>query len=173
MIGLIIAMLILYVGYIISKPKKWKFERSMGHEKEIQEHLNIYNGNSFSHLIFLHDNYIYWNKKKNVLISFQHYADKLVILGDPIGERSELSNAIEEFQEISDRYGYTPVFYQVSEEMFPFLHGKGYTYFKLGEEPSKYLFLSEKVAAQIYLHGNQDLGQFGLKKIRKSGRLCI
>ncbi|SDL88865.1 phosphatidylglycerol lysyltransferase domain-containing protein [Bacillus sp. OK048] len=159
-IGLIIAMLILYVGFIISKPKKWKFEKSMCHEKEIQELLNINNGKSLSHLIFLHDNYIYWNRKKNVLISFQQYADKLVILGHPVGERSELSNAIEEFQEISDRYGYTPVFYQVSEEMFPYLQGKGYTYFVLGEEPSKYLFLSEKVAAQIYLHGNQDLGEF-------------
>ncbi|MEH7253955.1 phosphatidylglycerol lysyltransferase domain-containing protein [Neobacillus niacini] len=166
-IGLIIAMLILYVGYIISKPKKWKFEKSMGHEKEIQEFLNTYNGKSLSHLFFLHDHYIYWNRKKNVLISFQQYADKLVILGDPVGERSELSNAIEEFQEISDRYGYTPVFYQVREEMFPYLQGKGYTYFELGEEPSKYLFLSEKVAAQIYLHENQDVGEFTKQDTKK------
>ena len=78
-----------------------------------------------SHLIFFHDKYIYWNRRKNVLISFQQYADKLVIFGDPIGERSELANAIEEFQEISDRYGYTPVFYQVSDDMFPYLMEMG------------------------------------------------
>jgi phosphatidylglycerol lysyltransferase len=132
--GLVIALFILYTGYVISKPKKWKFESSADHEKEILEHLKMYQGKSLSHLFLLHDKNIYWNKKKNVLISFQQYADKLVILGDPIGERSELSNAIEEFQEVSDRFGYTPVFYQVSDDMLPFLHGNGYTFFKLGEE---------------------------------------
>jgi phosphatidylglycerol lysyltransferase len=154
-IGLLIALLILYAGYIISKPKKWKFEHSIDHEKEILFHLNTYHGKVLSHLIFLHDKYIFWNIKKNVLISFQQYADKLVILGDPIGEKSELSHAIEEFQEISDRYGYTPVFYQVSDDMLPYLHGNGYTLFKLGGEVSKYAFVSEKIAAQIYLHGNE------------------
>ncbi|MDM5331431.1 phosphatidylglycerol lysyltransferase domain-containing protein [Neobacillus sp. CF12] len=164
-IGLLIALLILYAGYIISKPKKWKFENSIDHKKEILSHLNTYHGKVLSHLIFLHDKYIFWNSKKNVLISFQQYADKLVILGDPIGEKSELSHAIEEFQEISDRYGYTPVFYQVSDDMLPYLHGNGYTLFKLGGEVSKYAFVSEKIAAQIYLHGNevypfQDLREF-------------
>ncbi|WP_045523986.1 bifunctional lysylphosphatidylglycerol flippase/synthetase MprF [Neobacillus niacini] len=134
MIGLVIALLILYVGYVISKPKKWKFETSIEHEREILEHLNTYHGKVLSHLILLHDKYIYWNSKKNVLISFQQYADKLVILGDPIGDRSQLSNAIEEFQDVSDRYGYTPVFYQVSDDLLPYLHGNGYTFFKLGEE---------------------------------------
>jgi phosphatidylglycerol lysyltransferase len=134
LIGLTIALLILYAGYVISKPKKWKFETSIGQEKKILDHLNTYQGKIFSHLIFLHDKYIFWNSKKNVLISFQQYADKLVILGDPIGEKNEYSNTIEEFQELSDRYGYTPVFYQVSDDMLPYLHGNGYTFFKLGEE---------------------------------------
>jgi phosphatidylglycerol lysyltransferase len=134
LIGLISAALILFLGYLISKPKKWKFEKSVGHEKEIQEHLYQYQGNVLSHLLFLHDKYIFWNGKKNILIPFQQYADKLVILGDPIGERNAISKAIEEFQELSDLHGFTPVFYQVSDEMLPFLHGNGYTFFKLGEE---------------------------------------
>jgi phosphatidylglycerol lysyltransferase len=167
LIGLTIALLILYTGYVISKPKKWKFETSIGHEKEILDHLNIYQVKIFSHLIFLQEKYIFWNSKKNVLISFQQYADKLVILGDPIGEKNKFSNAIEEFQELSDRYGYTPVFYQVSDDMLPFLHGNGYTFFKLGGGVSKYAFVSEKIAAQIYLHGN-ELNQFkGLKKFKE------
>ncbi|WML40167.1 bifunctional lysylphosphatidylglycerol flippase/synthetase MprF [Neobacillus sp. OS1-2] len=133
-IGLVIAVLILFAGYLISLPKKWKFERSIGHEKEIMSHFTKYKGKVLSHLIFLHDKYIFWNSGKNVLIPFQKYADKLVILGDPVGEKKELSNAIEEFQEIADLYGYTPVFYQVSDEMLPYLHGHGFAFFKLGEE---------------------------------------
>ncbi|MBO0958371.1 bifunctional lysylphosphatidylglycerol flippase/synthetase MprF [Neobacillus sp. MM2021_6] len=133
-IGLVIAVLILFAGYLISLPKKWKFERSIGHEKEIMSHFTKYKGKVLSHLIFLHDKYIFWNSGKNVLIPFQKYADKLVILGDPVGEKKELSNAIEEFQELADLYGYTPVFYQVSDEMLPYLHGHGFAFFKLGEE---------------------------------------
>lgn len=167
MIGLLIALLILYAGYVISKPKKWKFERSIGQEKEIIEHLNTYYGKSLSHLQLLDDKYIYWNSKKTVLIPFQQYADKLVILGDLIGDNDELSSAIEEFQEQADRYGYTPVFYQVSDDMLPYLHGNGYTFFKLGGRVSKYAFVSEKIAAQIYLHGN-ELNQFqGLRKFKE------
>jgi len=133
-IGLVIALLIFLTGYLVSLPKKWKFEKSIGHEKEIIDHLTKYKGKVLSHLIFLHDKYISWNSQKNVLIPFQRFADKLVILGDPIGEKNELSNAIEEFQEIADLYGFTPVFYQVSDEMLPYLHGHGFTFFKLGEE---------------------------------------
>ncbi|TDL76808.1 lysylphosphatidylglycerol synthetase family protein [Rhodococcus qingshengii] len=167
MIGLLIALLILYAGYVISKPKKWKFERSIGQEEVIIEHLNTYYGKSLSHLQLLDDKYIYWNSKKTVLIPFQQYADKLVILGDLIGDNDELSNAIEEFQEQADRYGYTPVFYQVSDDMLPYLHGNGYTFFKLGGRVSKYAFVSEKIAAQIYLHGN-ELSQFqGLRKFKE------
>ncbi|MFP7299974.1 phosphatidylglycerol lysyltransferase domain-containing protein [Neobacillus niacini] len=154
-IGLFIASLILYAGYVISKPKNWKFEDSLCQKEEILVHLKTYHEKSVPHFLLLGDKYIYWNKKRNVLIPFQQYADKLVILGDPIGEREDLSNAIEEFQEQSDTYGYTPVFYQVSDDMLPFLHDNGFTFFKLGGRVSKYAFVSEKIAAQIYLHGNE------------------
>ncbi|MFK9092918.1 bifunctional lysylphosphatidylglycerol flippase/synthetase MprF [Bacillus salipaludis] len=133
-LGLVIALLILFTGYLISLPKKWKLEKSIGQEKEIIDHVTKYKGKVLTHLIFLHDKYVFWNSQKNVLISFQKYADKLVILGDPIGEKKELSNAIEEFQEIADLHGFTPVFYQVSDDMLPYLHGHGFAFFKLGEE---------------------------------------
>ncbi|MEH7419532.1 bifunctional lysylphosphatidylglycerol flippase/synthetase MprF [Neobacillus drentensis] len=133
-IGLIIALSILFIGYLISIPKKWRFEKSIDHEEEIVKHLSVYPGKVLSHLIFLHDKYVFWNSKRNVLISFQEYADKLIILGDPVGEKHDFSSAIEEFQEVADLYGYTPVFYQVSDDMLPYLHGHGFAFFKLGEE---------------------------------------
>lgn len=163
-IGLFIALLILYSGYVISKPKKWKFERSIGHEEEIVKHLNTYPGKVLSHLFPPHDQYIFWNSKKTILITFQQYADKLVILGNPIGEKSEISYAIEEFLELSDLYGYTPVLYQVSDDILPYLNGNGFTFFKLGGEVSKYALVSEKIAAQIYLHGNELNPFHGLKQ---------
>lgn len=133
-IGLVIALFILFSGYLNSLSKKWKFKNSISQDKEISSHLTKYKGKVLSHLIFLHDKYIFWNSKKNILIPFQQYADKLIILGDPIGEQNEISNAIDEFQEIADLYGFTPVFYQVSDEMLPYLHGHGFAFFKLGED---------------------------------------
>jgi phosphatidylglycerol lysyltransferase len=133
-IGLLIAFIILMFGYMISNPKKWVMEKSIHQEKEIIKHLREYKGKNLAHLIFLHDKYIFWNQKRNVLLAYKQYADKLVVLGDPIGEKRDISSAIEEFQQIADIHGFTPVFYQVSDEMLSYLHVGGYAFFKLGEE---------------------------------------
>ena len=80
-----------------------------------------------------------------------------MIIGDPIGDRSELSNTIEEFQAIADLHGYTPVFFQISDEILPFLLGNGFAFFLLSPLPnggiSKFSFISERIASQIFLHG--------------------
>jgi phosphatidylglycerol lysyltransferase len=133
-IGLLIAFIILMFGYLVSNPKKWIMEKSIHQEKEIIKHLQEYKGKGLAHLIFLHDKYIFWNRKKNVLLAYQQYADKLVVLGDPIGDKKDISSAIEEFQQIADIHGFTPVFYRVSDEMLSYLHVGGYAFFKLGEE---------------------------------------
>jgi phosphatidylglycerol lysyltransferase len=134
LIGLVIAFFILILGYWFRRPKKWAMETSINQEEKVLEHVSKYNGKVLTHLIFLHDKFLYWNKQQNVLFSYQIYADKVVVLGDPIGEKAEWRFAIEEFLDLSDQYGYTPVFYEVSDEMLPFLHEYGYDFFKLGEE---------------------------------------
>jgi len=133
-IGLIIALFVLIIGNVIKKPGRGFMETSNNQEEKILEHITKYNGNVLTHLIFLHDKFIFWNNKNNVLFSFQKYADKLVILGDPIGENADFPLAIEEFQQIADLYGYTLTFYEVSNKMFPYLHESGFAFFKLGEE---------------------------------------
>ncbi len=133
-IGLMIAIIIFLIGNFIGKSQKWLMESSKNQEEKIYEHLQKYKGNVLTHLIFLHDKYVFWNSKGNVLFPFQTYADKIVVLGDLIGEKSEFPKAIEEFLIISDLYGYTPVFYEVSNDMLPILHENGFDFFKLGEE---------------------------------------
>jgi len=134
LIGLFIAMVLFFIGYLFRRDKKWELKTSITQEEKIMEHLDHYNGTVLTHLIFLHDKYIYWNKEENVMFAYQVYADKLVVLGDPVGDRDELPLAIGEFRESADLHGYTPVFYEVSEKMLPFLHENGYDFFKLGEE---------------------------------------
>ncbi len=133
-IGLLIALAVFTVGYLLGRSRKMVIEKSEFQEKEIFEHVKRFKGNVLTHLIYLHDKYIFWNSKRTVLFPYQLYADKLVILGDPVGEPTDFPNAIEELQRFSDLYGYTPVFYEVSMDMLPSLHENGFDFFKLGEE---------------------------------------
>lgn len=132
--GLIV--IIIVVVFEISLRKLTQFTKipSLAYEQEIFLHLNKYGGKELSHLIFLHDKYVFWNKKKTVLFAYQEIADKLVILGDLVGEKEDFREAIEEFIAFADSYGYTLVFYEVSDQFVPYLHGFGYSFFKLGEE---------------------------------------
>ncbi len=133
-VALFIALIIILIGYWIKKPKSLQKLSSKEAEAEIISHLEKYNGTTLAHLIFLHDKYIFWNKDKDVLFIYETYADKLVVLGDPVGEEKSFVKAVEELYESADIYGYTPVFYQTSRNMLPILHANGYDFFKLGEE---------------------------------------
>jgi phosphatidylglycerol lysyltransferase len=132
--GVVLAFLLMTVGYVLNRPRNFPFEGSIFYETEIKEHLEKYEGTVLSHLIFLHDKYIFWNKQKTVMFSFQKYSDKLIVLGDLVGEKSDIPKAIEEFHDRANLYGYTPVYYQITTKMFPYLHENGYDFFKLGEE---------------------------------------
>ncbi len=132
-IGILIAIVIFYIGYFILAPKKMEKLLSSEHEDTIKNYLMTYKGTEYSHLIFLHDKFVHWNKEGTVLFSYQIYADKIVVLGDPVGDESDFLSAIQEFLELADKHGYTPVFYEINNKIFPYLHEYGYSFFKLGE----------------------------------------
>ncbi|MGE7997091.1 bifunctional lysylphosphatidylglycerol flippase/synthetase MprF [Lysinibacillus sp. NPDC093190] len=133
-IGILIAIVIFYIGYFIRAPKKMEKLLSSEQEEIIKNHLMTYKGTEYSHLIFLHDKYVHWNKKGTVLFSYQIFADKIVVLGDPVGNESDFLSAIQEFLEMADKHGYTPIFYEINNKIFPSLHEHGYSFFKLGEQ---------------------------------------
>lgn len=133
-IGILIALVILVIGHMIRKPKMMEMESSIHQEQKIKDHLERFTGTEFSHLIFLHDKYVFWNQDDTVLFSYQAYADKIVVLGNPVGLESNFSSAVEEFLETADQYGYTPVFYEINNTILPQLHEQGFGFFKLGEE---------------------------------------
>ncbi|UXJ69710.1 bifunctional lysylphosphatidylglycerol flippase/synthetase MprF [Lysinibacillus fusiformis] len=133
-IGILIAIVIFYIGYFIRTPKKMVKLLSKEQEEAIKDHLKSYEGTEYSHLIFLHDKFVHWNEKGTVLFSYQIYADKIIVLGDPVGNKSDFLYAIQEFLELADRHGYTPVFYEINNKIFSTLHEYGYSFFKLGEE---------------------------------------
>ncbi|QHI73716.1 DUF2156 domain-containing protein [Aminipila terrae] len=91
-------------------------------------------GHHLSHLIYLGDKNLFWAEDDQVLIAYSLFSDKAVVLGDPLGEESLLSDGIQEFQRFIDTYGYRAVFYEVDEDKLSLYHDNGLFFFKLGEE---------------------------------------
>ncbi|ANF96842.1 bifunctional lysylphosphatidylglycerol flippase/synthetase MprF [Paenibacillus bovis] len=91
-------------------------------------------GNLLTHLLYLGDKSFYWAQNDKILIPYSRVRDKLVVLGDPIGEKNLVGAAIQEFQRYADHYALTVVFYQAAPEYLSIYHENGYNFFKLGEE---------------------------------------
>ncbi|HHX60235.1 MAG TPA: bifunctional lysylphosphatidylglycerol flippase/synthetase MprF [Epulopiscium sp.] len=102
-------------------------------EEKLGSFLNDYNGHYLTHLIYLKDKHIFWAVGGKVAIVYEKSHNIIVILGDPIGEAESFGEAISEFQEFIDEYGYKSAFYQVSESLLSIYHDHGYNFFKLGE----------------------------------------
>lgn len=91
-------------------------------------------GNHVSHLIFLKDKEQFWAKDGNVLIVYKRIFNKLIVLGDPIGEKAYIKCALKEFNEFCKRKKMKPVYYQVNPHNMQLYHDAGFRFAKLGEE---------------------------------------
>ncbi len=109
-------------------------EQLLGHNDQLQSFLKEKGGNHASHLIYLKDKNEFWTKDHNVLIIYKQIFNKFVVLGDPIGEESQIQSAIYEFHEFCQSKKVKPVFYQVSPKYMQFYHEIGLRFVKLGEE---------------------------------------
>jgi len=106
---------------------------STGQLQEARTFLQTHGGNSFAHLVFVGDKYLFYSSDRRALIQYGRIGDKLVALGDPNGDPRAFTVAIIEFREFADRYNLTPVFYEVSRENLNIYHDVGFSPFKMGE----------------------------------------
>ena len=120
--------------------KKWINDfRSPSNEPEfdverVTAFLKEHGGHHLSHLMLLKDKEVYWAQQGHVLIAYKRIVNKLVVLGDPLGDESLLFEAIKEFCTYAENNGLTPVFYQISRSYMAYYHELGYRFLKLGEE---------------------------------------
>ncbi len=104
------------------------------HDDQLQSFLKEKGGNHVSHLILLKDKKQFWTKDQSVLIVYKQIFNKFIVLGDPIGEESNIQLAICEFNEFCKHNKVKPIFYQVSPRYMQFYHDAGFRFIKLGEE---------------------------------------
>lgn len=102
-------------------------------EEKVNKFLNENTGSYLSHLVFLKDKHIFYASSNKVILIFEKSHNVIVVLGDPIGNENYFGEAISEFQNFIDEYGFKSVFYEVSENLLSLYHEYGYYFFKLGE----------------------------------------
>lgn len=133
-VGFTIALVFLFLLNYLGKFNKFPKMGLSECEDRVKKILEKYKGTPVSHYIFLKDKFVYINKDSDVMLQYQIYADKIVILGNPIGDKSKFFDFIQEFYDLADLYGYTPVFTAIDSSIMPCLHATGYQFMKLGEE---------------------------------------
>ncbi|QBO35325.1 bifunctional lysylphosphatidylglycerol flippase/synthetase MprF [Periweissella cryptocerci] len=104
----------------------------------LQNVLTNFGGNANSQLAFLGDKYLFYYQnaagEDTVVLQYRPRNNKLIVMGDPFGKSDDMEAAIEKFIHDSDQLGYTPVFYEVSENVAMYVHEYGYNFIKMGEE---------------------------------------
>ena len=60
--------------------------------------------------------------------------DKLIIMGEPVGDHAYLQEAVQAFMQEADNYDYQLVFYEINESFTMLLHEYGFDFIKTGEE---------------------------------------
>ncbi|MGL4762325.1 MAG: bifunctional lysylphosphatidylglycerol flippase/synthetase MprF [Sarcina sp.] len=133
-IGFVLSLLYLYSIYLLGKHlNKMTHTYIEDCASDITEFLKKHNGTSLTHLIYLKDKYVFFSTDKKGMIQYTIISNKLIVLGNPLGDRENLSNLISEFYDFADSYDYVPVFFEISSSMLDLLHDYGYEFMKLGE----------------------------------------
>lgn len=131
-LGVIISISLIIILLNINKFNKFPAQKL--NKERIIELISKYGGSSLAHYVFVGDKYVHISKKEDVFFQYQIISDKIIVLGGPIGNREAFYEAIKEFYDLADLYGYTLVFSGVDMNIFPELHDMGYDFLKLGQD---------------------------------------
>lgn len=137
LLGLLLAAVILLLVLKYFTQGVDPFKRQTFDAKRIKAVIEQYGGSEVSHLAFLRDKNTYFyrvDEEDKLFFMYKKMADKLIIMGGPIGDQQYLRPALEQFMQEADVYGYRLVFYEISGPLTMLLHEYGFDFIKTGEE---------------------------------------
>jgi len=130
---------------------------------EVRALLDRYGGGAFGHLLLIGDKHLFWTEDRRAVIAFGRIRDRLVALGDPVGDPAATDTAVPAFRDFADRYGMLAVFYEVAEPEVHRYHDAGFALFKLGE-------VAQVDAGTFTLEGKRGHGvRQGVNRARREG----
>ncbi len=124
--GLILGLLLIFVilRYFMAGTDPFNIPNVFDAER-IRNVIKEYGGNETSHLAFLKDKSIYYysvDDHDKLFFMYRRKYDRLVVMGDPVGDKDSWRPALRQFVLEADKYGYQLVFYEVSSDMTMLLH---------------------------------------------------
>lgn len=135
-VGLLVAFVTLVIVYHYLSQTKVTL-KSVYNPKRLQAIIDEFGGNEVSQLAFLGDKQLYVyqvDDHDQVFLMFQQRADRLVVMGEPVGNPRYLLAAIEQFVQEADLLDCSAVFYEISADLTMQLHEIGFDFIKFGEE---------------------------------------
>jgi phosphatidylglycerol lysyltransferase len=131
-------LMLLFTRYLKGNKKKIGLILTPKVEKRISYVLMNYGGNTESQLVYLGDKDVFFYTKNDgedtAFLQFSYFRDKAVVMGSPSGAMKDYPELLTRFIKECDLLGYSPVFYEVSEDITLILHEFGYNIIKMGEE---------------------------------------
>lgn len=134
--GLMIALLTMIVIMVWVWPRwpRLALERPTSADLDaLVAWLNVHGSNSYSHLMLLGDKTLHYSADSTAMIGFSAIRNRMVALGDPLGETEARRIAIADFRRFAESQHCTPVFYQVGPAHLSDYLDHGFVLFKLGE----------------------------------------
>lgn len=126
--------------------------------QRIRQVITDFGGNEISHLAFLRDKAVFYYQaegKDQVFFLFRKKANKLMVMGEPVGNSAYFNAAIQAFIQAADAQDLSVVFYEVSDAFTMRMHEFGYDFMKFGEAG----FVS---LPKFNISGNKHKGQRAL-----------
>ncbi|WP_283580149.1 phosphatidylglycerol lysyltransferase domain-containing protein, partial [Ligilactobacillus aviarius] len=123
-LGLGLVLMLLIIWYFTAKRDPFSAVQSFNADRARQV-IDTFGGNETSHLAFLRDKNLYYYQKDGqdqLFFMYRRKYDRLVVMGDPVGNQAVLREAIRQFVREADRYDYEIVFYEVSSKLTMLLH---------------------------------------------------
>ena len=132
-------LLIYFIVFLLSRylaGKKEKLGENIDLER-VKVLLENYNNSMESSLVLLKDKDIYYYKDDQGIdracLQVATVGDRLIVMGNPIGDDKYFDLLLANFVNDADRLGYNVVFYEINQETTMKLHEYGYNFMKFGE----------------------------------------
>lgn len=136
LIGVMLAALTVYLIFrYLSAPTKSLADPY--DEARLKAVVAKFGGNEVSHLGLMRDKSLHFYQvdgEDRVFFLFKKKADKLIVMGEPVGDETQIPAAIADFMKQADDQDMSLVFYEINESLTMKLHEFGFDFMKFGEE---------------------------------------
>ena len=161
--GLILSYLAQY-----TRTKKITFSKLTDEDfSKIDKFLDEYGGNEFSHLVYLNDKNVYFDKTNTVMIMYRPVQNSVIVLGDPIGKKENFVEAINDFIIYCNEYHMNVCFYEINGENLELYCDQGFRFVKVGQDATlnlnEFSLVGKKNRTWRHVINNFDKGNYEFK----------